>query len=289
MRQSIYSLRRSTPDWVKTTLNPSILRLRQVNWQNRCLPDFIVIGAQKSGTTSLHSYLSQHPQLTAGYKKEIHFFDGGLDPKVDSYQKGQAWYRSHFPLGQDSGDTSKTFEASPLYIFNPLVPRRMAELIPDVKLVAVLRNPVERAISHYFHEKKRNMEPLPVLEAFQSEEKRLEPIIAQQDYKNDLFIHNTYVSRGHYYEQLQRYLEYFSLDNILIMDSTLLFTQPNEALRRVFEFVGVDAGFTIGDLKPRNVASNKTKVDAEVYEYLEDYFRPHNQKLYDLIGEDFGW
>jgi hypothetical protein len=253
------------------------------------LPDFIIIGAQKSGTSSLFSYLSQHPYLIPSYRKEVHFFDGGLRPDVDNFNKGQAWYRSHFPLKENNSNDQKAFEASPLYIFNPLVPQRISALIPEVKLIAILRNPVERAISHYFHEKRKNREKLPVLEALQVEDERLKPIIDKQDYKNDIFIHHSYKSRGLYYEQIKRYLNYFPMSNILVLNSEMLFTQPDNALRRVFEFVGVDSEFTVKDLAPRNVGSNRTEVDPDIYEYLEEYFRSHNQKLYKLIGQNCGW
>ena len=73
------------------------------------------------------------------------------------------------------------------------------------------------------------------------------------------------------------------------MNSETLFTQPEDALRRVFQFVGVDTECTVNDLKPRNVGSNKTEIEPDVYEYLDDYFRPHNQALYELVGKDFGW
>ncbi|WP_157867384.1 sulfotransferase domain-containing protein [Gloeothece citriformis] len=255
----------------------------------RTLPDFIIIGAQKSGTSSLYSYLSQHPQLVPSFKKELHFFDGGLHPDVDNFEKGEAWYRAHFFQKRNTSDNRKAFEATPSYIFNPLAPQRISELIPEVKLIAVLRNPRERAISHYFHETRRDREPLPIMEAFQAEEERLRPLIAKQDYKNEIFIHKSYKSRGLYHKQIKRYLDYFPMSNILVINSETLFQQPDDTLRRVFQFIGVDAGFTVKNLKPSNMGTNKAKIDPDVYEYLEDYFRPHDEELYELIGQNFGW
>jgi hypothetical protein len=285
----MYSFKKIVPSWAKIVVHRSILRYHQADWRNRYLPDFIIIGAQKSGTSSLYYYLSQHPHLRPSYKKEVHFFDGGLDPNVDNFNKGQAWYRSHFPLKWNTSNNQKVFEASPLYIFNPLAPQRISELIPEVKLIAILRNPMERAISHYFHEIKRGRESLPVMEALQAEEERLIPVIDKQDYKNDIFIHHSYKSRGLYHEQIKRYLDYFPMSNILVINSETLFTQPDDTLRRIFQFVGIDTAFTVKDLKPRNVGSNKTKIDPGVHEYLEDYFLFHNQKLYELIGKNYGW
>jgi hypothetical protein len=233
--------------------------------------------------------LSQHPQLEPSYGKEVHFFDGGLDPSVDNYQKGEAWYRAHFPLYRNISMHQKAFEASPLYIFNPLAPKRIAELLPKVKLIAVLRNPTERAISHYFHEERRGTESLSIMEAFQAEEKRLKTVIDKKDYKSKAFRSHSYKSRGLYSRQLRRYLDYFPMSSILVMNSEKLFTEPDITLRRIHQFVGVDTEFTIRDLRARNVATDKHKVEPSVYRYLEDYFRPHNQMLYELIGENYGW
>ncbi len=79
------------------------------------------------------------------------------------------------------------------------------------------------------------------------------------------------------------------MSNILVINSEALFSEPDNTFRRVFQFVGVDTEFSINDLKPRNIGSNRTEIDPGVYEYLEDYFRFHNQELYELIGEYYGW
>jgi hypothetical protein len=266
-----------------------LLQYRLATWRSRCLPEFIVIGAQKCGTTSLHHYLSQHPQLIPAYKKGVHFFDGGRDPNIDTFTKGQAWYRTHFPSTRSITALQKTFEISTEYIFNPLAPKRIADLIPEVKLVAILRNPTERSISHYFHEKRKGRETLPLWEALQIEDKRLQPSIDRQDYKSAIFMNHSYKKRSLYYEQIRRYLDHFQRENLLIVNSEMFFTEPAKTLRRVYEFVGVDTQATTKDLTPRNVGSNKSEVDPAVYEYLTDYFRPHNQALFKLIGENFDW
>jgi hypothetical protein len=264
-------------------------RYRQLTWEKRVLPDFIIIGAQKAGTSSLFFYLSQHPQLVPSWTKEVHFFDGGLNPRRDNFAKGEAWYRAHFPLRKNISAEQRTFEASPIYIFNPLAPERISDLVPDVKMIALLRNPTDRAISQYFQEKRKNREPLGIDEALKQEEKRLEPVIKDRDYKNDIFIRHSYKTRGLYKEQLERCLNYFPRQQILIINSEEFFTDPNNTLRHVFEFVGVDPGFTVKNLTPRNVSRNKNPVASEVYDYLNSYFLPHNQALYELVGRNYGW
>ena len=280
---------RSIPDWSKTVTHRLHLKLRQTTWRVRYLPEFIIIGAQKSGTTSLFDYLSQHPNLIPSYNKEVHFFDGGLNPHVDNFNKGLAWYLTHFPLKLELTNNKKAFEASPLYLFNPLVPKRISESIPNVKLIAVLRNPTERAISHYFHEKRKGRESLTIEEALQAEEERLKLVINEQDYKNNMFMHKSYKMRGLYCDQIKRYLEFFPMSNILILNSESLFKHPKNTLRRVFRFLGVDTEFTINDFKAHNVGSNRTKIDPDVYQSLQEYFRSPNESLYELIQEDFRW
>lgn len=277
------------PSWTKTVVRRSILKYRKATRTNGSLPDFIIIGAQKSGTTSLHHYLSQHPDLVVPNKKEIHFFDGGINTNVDNFNKGEAWYRSHFPLAQDLNDNQKIFETSPLYIFNPLVPKRIFELVPKIKLIVILRNPTERAISHYFHVKRKGLESKSILEAFEAENDRLKPVIDKQDYKSEVFIQNSYMSRGLYHVQIKRYLRYFTMDNILVINSESFFAEPHITLRQIFQFIGVDTEFMINNLKPHNVGSNKTEIDPKAYKYLENYFQPQNKLLYELIGQNYNW
>lgn len=266
------------------------LKHREASWRDRPLPDFLVIGAQKSGTTSLHSYLCQHPQLfPSPFKKEVFFFDGGRNKSADSFIRGESWYRAHFPRRREVGDDARIFETATHYVFHPLAPGRIFNLAPKTKLIALLRNPAKRAISHYLASTRKNFESLPMLEAFQREEARLEPVFKGRDYKNDAFIHFTYKSRGRYKEQLDRYLEFFPAHQILLINSEELFNNPHESLKRVFNFVGVDAGFAVSDVTPRNVGGNKVDVPSSVREYLDDYFRPHNHALYEQTGRDFGW
>lgn len=282
--------------WIKREIKPYIKPLsgfiiekhRLATASKRALPEMIIIGAQKSGTTSLFHYLSQHPELTPPFKKEIHYFDGGTDPSVDAFSQGESWYRSHFPTKRKIKG-SVAFEASPLYLFHPFTPQRIHSFAPSIKLIAVLRNPTERAISHYFHEKKLNREELPIMDALLAEDSRLQPVIEAQDYKSETFMCHSYKSRGLYYDQLVRWLDYFPRENLLILESERFFAQPFDGLQRICEFLGVNTGIKDIDVTPQNVGSNKTKVAPEVVDYLDRFFRPHNEKLYSLIGEDWGW
>jgi Sulfotransferase domain len=283
------SLKNKLLSWMNQHAPGMVSGYRHATWQSRALPDFIIIGAQKAGTTSLHKYLLQHPQIVQSLKKEVHFFDGGLDQGVDNFEKGTPWYSSHFPLRKNMKAGQKTFEATPSYLFNPPAPKRIYDLIPQVKLISLLRNPTERAISHYFQEKRKGMESLPMLEAFEAEETRLKSCIVEKDYKSDVFRCYSYKSRGLYKEQLERYYERFPREQILVIPSEEFFVRPDTSLAEVFEFIGVDKEFKIADLKPRNVASNRFEIEPKVYEYLNNFFLPHNQALYELVGQNYGW
>lgn len=274
---------------VKTTVRNLIWPYRQITSGLRSLPDFIIIGAQKSGTSSLFYYLKQHPQILPSFKKEVHFFDGGLDRSVDNYKKGKEWYCAHFPLRICVKGHLKTGEASPLYIFNPLAPKRIFGLIPKVRLIAILRNPTERAVSHYFHVRRKGGEQLHMIDAFREEDNRLKSVLQNKDFKNPILKNFSYKSRGLYKQQLERYLEYFHWDQILVINSENFFKEPNTTLRRVFDFLEIDKEFKVKNLKPRHVATNREKVAPEVYEYLDGFFLPHNQALYELLNKSFDW
>ncbi len=282
-------LTQSTSNWIRPYTSTITHKYRKITWRNRADPDFIIIGAQKSGTSSMFYYLSQHPQLISSYKKEVHFFDGGLTPYIDNFKKGKHWYRTQFPLKRILSNEKKFFEASPFYIFNPLTAKRIYNHLPKVKIIALLRNPTERAISHYFHSKFNNQEKLPINEALHKEELRLANIFEKQDYKNKYFIHYSYKQRGLYKIQLERYFNEFSRKQILVLDSESFFSDPERILKEIFEFVEVDTDYNIKNLTPMNVTTNKSFVAPHVYKYLDQYFFPHNQALYDFVDINFSW
>jgi hypothetical protein len=208
---------------------------------------------------------------------------------MDEYQYGLPWYLRHFPLRSAASRGMQAFEASPSYLFHPLAAGRIRETIPEVKMIALLRNPTERAISHYLHKKRNGIELLPMLEAFQQEEARLTPIVESGDYFNRKMRHYSYKARGLYKVQLERYFDLFPKDQILVIPSEAFFCRTGECLKQIYGFIGVDDGYQLQDPSPRFVNKNKETVPPEVYEYLNDYFKPHNEALYKLLGVDFGW
>lgn len=284
-----HSVKTALPNMARTIAAGTIWRYRIATAPKRCLPHFLIIGSQKSGTTSLYSYLRRHPQIVPAFKKEVHFFDGGLKPNEDSYEKGVQWYQSHFPLRSKVKANQLTFEASPLYMFNPLAPQRIKSKIPNVKLIAILRNPTERAISHYFHECRKQRESLPIDEAMRVEEVRLQRTLETKDYKNSVFMHRSYKARGRYYEQLQRYLSIFPKEQMLMMSAEDLFERPEICMQQVFEFVGVEPDSKLANFKPKNVGGNRSYIPKHVYDYLDNYFKIPNQDLFNMLGKNYHW
>ena len=255
----------------------------------RALPEFIVIGAQKAGTTSLFAYLTQHPDILPPSKKEVHFFDGGLRTPDDCFHRGVTFYRKHFPLQARLRHGVKTFEASPLYLFHPEVPARLESVLPDVRLIVLLRDPTERAISHYFHESRYGRENLSIETAMAHEEARLDPILRAVDYKNRVFRQASYKARGRYQEQLERFFARFPARNIYIESSEAFFSRPQETVDGICDFLGIARTVVLNDATPVNVATNRTDVPDSVYRTLDAYFAPHNEALFQWLGRRFPW
>lgn len=245
-------------------------------------PDFLIIGAQKAGTTSLYNCLKQHPAILPARKKEIHYFS-------QFYRKGLPWYLDHFPqrtAQQLSG------EASPFYLFHPQSARRIAEVYPQIKIVVILRDPVERAISHYHQQYRRGHEKLTMLEAFQQEPQRInkawEKLLRDEQTSASKLQQCSYLKRGEYLPQLLRYEAYFPKQQIYLLESRDFFDQPQKNLSQLFQFLKIDPDFMPTDLWPRK-PGHYSDTDATILNYLRDYFRPHNEALYAHIGIRYDW
>jgi hypothetical protein len=258
----------------------------------RSLPDFVIIGTMKGGTTSLYKYLTQHPHILSARKKEVHFFD-----KSYQFNRGIRWYKSYFSLQKLASEQLITGEASPSYMFYPQVPYRLFNVLPHVKLIAILRNPVDRAYSHYQRNVFRGYETLSFEDAIAQEEQRLEgekdKIIANPNYESRVYRLYSYLARGRYIEQLESWFQYFTSHQLLIIKSEDLFTHPSQQLNKVFDFLEIPS-VTIQDISPSLVgeykkSTKKTKINQETRNHLHNYFQPYNQKLYKFINREFSW
>lgn len=252
----------------------------------RALPDFLIIGAQKCGTSSLHAQLALHPEVRAPLTKEVHYFD-------IKYHRGPQWYRAHFPIKDrlHAAGGWKTFESSVCYLYWDFVPERIVSLLPDVRLIAVLRDPVERAYSQYQMSWRRNAETLSFEEAIAIEEERLAPEQARMSreprFHSRVARQQSYVSRGRYAEQIERWLRYVPRERLLVLDSRELAAERQRVHAEILSFLGITPA-TIPDTEDRNVGEYEPMAP-RTREQLSEYFAPHNQRLYELLGRDFGW
>ena len=246
-------------------------------------PHFMILGTQKGGTNSLYNYLGQHPQILSAIQKEIHFFSL-------HYHKGIDWYRAQFPSTAD-GNLLRAGEGTPYYLFHPCVPGRVCNHFPQMKFIVLLRNPTDRAISHYYWEVNLGYEMLPLEEAIARESERLEgeaeKLLADESYYSYNHQHYSYLSRGIYIEQLQNWMNFFGREQFLILKSEDLFSRPAGAVNRVFEFLGLPA-YELTNYKKYNVGDYRA-IGPQIRQQIAEYFRPHNDKLVEFLGEDFVW
>jgi hypothetical protein len=248
------------------------------------LPDCIILGAMKCGTSSLYFYLASHPQVITPTRKEIHFFDNNFEKKV-------GWYRSHFPsIAKMKSGIYITGEASPYYLYHPHVARRIYQTIPNVKLIALLRNPVDRAISHYWHQVNKGREDLPMEEAFEVEKERIsadkERLKKEKQYYGFNHRHYSYLDRGKYVGQIERFERRFSSDQILILKSEELFFNAKETIEEVEDFLGIErAEMEVGET--RNKGEYGREAPKHVRDRLAAYYRDQKAQIEEKYGIRF--
>jgi tetratricopeptide (TPR) repeat protein len=237
-------------------------------------PDFIIIGAQKSGTTSLYHYLSQHPKVISSIVKEVNFWSRDFDYGLD-------WYLAQFP---PSPKRQKLFtgEASPSYLNTREAPERLFSVFPNMKLIVLLRNPVNRAISHYYHWRRENWASCQLKDAIESDIQELEN--HEKDYWNQP---HSYVARGVYVEFLKIWMTIFPKEQFLIIKSEDFYENPAKTLSQVYRFLDIP-NRKIEDFKPYNSGSYSS-VDPAIIQTLQDYFKPYNAELEDFLGLKFNW
>jgi sulfotransferase family protein len=249
----------------------------------RLRPSFLVIGAQRAGTSSFYWNLVRHPALLPAWTKEIHFFD--VD---DNYRRGPSWYWAQFPMTLGGGDLLDgvevmTGEATPAYLYHPRVPRRVAELLPDVKLIVLLRDPVARAYSNYQMSVRHGRESSTFAQAIRRELAHLGGrAITRTSLEDCAAI--PYLQRGVYVEQLKNWLAYFDREQLQVLDSRQFHAHPLATLSTTAtEFLGLPR-WSHGEYHEHHEEGVKDPpMDPEVREQLKEFFRPYNEELYDLL------
>jgi hypothetical protein len=258
----------------------------------RLLPDFLIIGAQRAGTTSLYKYLAQHPAVgPVVLTKGAHYFDTNFD-------KGLGWYRAHFPTRWRAGVVERrlgvpmqTGEGSPYYVFHPLVPPRVAQTLPGVKLILMVRDPVERAYSQYQHELARGFEDVSFEEAIDLEPSRLagerERMLEDPSYHSFHHQHHSYLARGRYMEQIRTWLEHVDPDRLLTVRMEAFFSHPERGFAEVLRFLGLP------EWRPpafeRYNARRYAQLDPAMRRRLVDHFSEPNRELRRYLGVPLEW
>lgn len=256
----------------------------------RMLPGFLIVGAQRCGTTSMFKTLAQHPDVARPFlRKGVHYFD-------KSYPRGQRWYRGHFPLAATSrlrrrGRLPITGESSPYYLFHPLAGARIAHDLPGVRLVVLLRDPVERAYSGHSHELARGYETLPFEAAVEAEPERLagerERMLAEPGYDSPHWQHHAYVTRGQYVEQLEALAGHVGRDRLHVVDSGDFFADPEPVFDRVCDFLGLPRAAGIA-YEQHNARSRAPMADA-LRARLTAHYAPYDERLARWWGTTPSW
>ena len=283
---------------------------RKITNRFRMLPDFLIIGGAKSGTTSLFAHLVEHPNIIPGSMKEMFFFQYLSNNKT-------SFYRSHFPIKRKN---LITCDSTSSYFVHPLIPARVHKLLPSVKLIVVLRNPVERAYSEFHYtvtlgsELTENFEDVikSELKRIEIGNKKPELKIENTNYKHFTFSH---LRDGLYAQHLERWLKFFSKEQLLVLHTKDLYTNLDQTLAETFEFLNLPKyqienrieKNKIDKIRPlagheqnvyKNIDSktrtlfnvqNYPEMKPETRKFLQDFFRPHNEKLFKMIGKRFDW
>jgi hypothetical protein len=240
-------MKAAAPRQAREQMRELLVRYGERTSDRRPLPDFLIIGTKRGGTTSLWRYLIQHPLVPrlfpAWNTKTSHYFE-------ENYGRGEAWYRSHFPtvrqrdaLSSRYGGPVKAGEAAPLYMFHPLAASRVAALMPSVRIIVLLRNPVERAYSHWKERRGEGVEPLSFREALAAEKERTagerERMISDPSYFSTAYDWYTYRERGCYLDHLQQWLSLFPPAQLLILPSETFYRSPAASYAEICSFIGL--------------------------------------------------
>jgi hypothetical protein len=268
-----------------------------------------LLGAARCGTTNMYNRFKNHPDIvigTIGNLKEMQIFS-----KPPHLTYGPVNYGAYF-----ENRSGVRFEATPIYLFHPLVPKKIKDTIPQARFVVLLRNPIDRTYSQYRFTVRRTegrLESLTFEQALDAEEDRLREhwIGIQQDfcYYDDKFNSWSYLARSRYAEQIERWFEYFPKDRFLFVKSEDYFTFLSDIGNQVLAFILQKSPKTttqncsfkhaIAPINRGNKPLNPEKtcyfprryppMSLETRKNLREYFKPYNQRLYELLDRDFGW
>ena len=262
---------------------------RNLTSSSRVLPDFIIIGAGRAGTTALYTYLIQHPSIiTASTDNDepvadLHFFEYMISDKI-------SWYKSHFP--RKSKNSFVTGEFTSTYMYHKNVPERIFNLIPKIKLIVILRNPIDKAYSTYNQQSHFNEVTSSFEETIKAEFARIDLNKNHIEYTNnnpnfDNYVEYNIIRHGIYFNYLEKWFKIFPKKQIFVVDSNELENFPQQTLNKVFEFLNLSP-HEIPNLAKVNVGKYSPMTES-TRESLIEFYKPHNAKLNNLLGTNFDW
>jgi len=255
------------------------------------LPNFLIIGAAKCGTSSLYDYLMHHPCIGKSLTKQIHFFDRYYDNKL-------SWYKSCFPLTLEKFYIERilqkkfaTGEATPHYMTHPLAPKRAFEILPNAKIIVMLRNPIDRAYSHYQMEKANQNEELSFEESIEQENSRIagefEKMVNNENNSGINYPHHAYIKSSEYLDQIKRWMEYYPKEQFFFIESEEFNNNPSKVYNQVLDFLELSPHELPEYKKLRH--RNYQIMNPNTRKKLFEYFKPFNEKLYKFLGINFHW
>lgn len=283
------SIRTRTNAWQENTRGRVRIHYRGARAWSRslrgagALPTFLLIGAQRCGTTSMYRNLAGHPQIREPLGKELQYFS-------INWNRSLSWYAGHFPT---PGAGEQTFEASPYYLFDPQVPERVAATIPDVRVIALLRNPVDRAYSHYLHSVRLGGETLSFEDAIAAEDERMDKTAAMgtdsPEWHRTRRLHS-YIARGRYAGQIERWREHVDPRRMLLLKSEDFYSRPEAVFAEVTRFLDLPP-FVPERFAARNrhPAWQPSAMEPVVRDRLTQHFAEEQARVVALTGWQTGW
>jgi len=256
--------------------------LKQQKKSSLSAPNFLVIGQAKCGTTSLYTYLTQHPQILPPIRREINFWN-----RESTFSRGLSWYLAHFP-STASKEKLITGEATTTYLDSYKAAQRIFQFFPKMKFIILLRNPVDRVYSHYYMNSHRyGWDNRSLKEAIFSEL----DLLAQKpkvDLHSQVYATNGfYITRSTYIESVRQWMELFPKEQFLILKSEDLFANPDAIVKQVFQFLGVEP-YELQEYRNQN-KGDYPPISQLIHDTLSDYFRPFNQQLEEYLDRKFNW
>jgi hypothetical protein len=286
---------RKVPSPVKRVVHLGSRSYGRLTAPARMTPSFLICGGQRCGTTSLYRALAAHPVvLKAVLHKGVHYFD-------TSYRRGMGWYKGHFPLQRTAakvteryGSPAQTFESSPYYMYHPQAAARIAHDLPDAKLIALVRDPVERAYSQHAHEIARDFETERDFgSALALEPARLhrqeDKLTEDPEYYSFAHQHHAYRARGEYARYLAEMAKHVGRDRIHVVESERFFAEPEQVYDEVLAFLGLPMNLGRPPFEKHNARPRTSDMDPKVRRDLTAHFAPHDEALAEWLGRPPIW